>query len=146
MTFEDQPALQFISSRICFERRLVYKLSYDKLLYQFAFNFNLGRYSTGDLFRMLDKCTVGQSIAMKIMRGADKFDVTVTLDDVKDAAGRLLRISTRRSNNPRYTSTPHQLITCQLSGTGVIENTHSTDVESPPLPLPPRVCVSIGGY
>jgi hypothetical protein len=37
-----------------------------------------------DLYRTLDKHSVGQEIALKVMRGENKVDLTLTLDDLKD--------------------------------------------------------------
>ena len=44
---------------------------------------NLIKNST-DLYRTLDKLCVGQKIVMKVMRGENKVDLDVTLDDLKD--------------------------------------------------------------
>ena len=37
-----------------------------------------------DLYRTLDKLSVGQEIALKVMRGENKVDLTLTLEDLKD--------------------------------------------------------------
>jgi S1-C subfamily serine protease len=44
---------------------------------------NLIKNST-DLYRTLDKLSVGQSVVMKVMRGEVKVDLDITLDDLKD--------------------------------------------------------------
>jgi hypothetical protein len=44
---------------------------------------NLIKDST-DLYRTLDKLDVGQEIQMKVMRGENKVDLDLTLDDLKD--------------------------------------------------------------
>lgn len=44
---------------------------------------NLIRDST-DLYRTLDKLSVGETVSMKVMRGENKVDLDLTLDDLKD--------------------------------------------------------------
>ena len=39
---------------------------------------------SSDLYRTLDKLSVGQEIMMKVMRGENKVDLPLTLDDLKD--------------------------------------------------------------
>tara|TARA_B110000305_G_scaffold72287_1_gene81122 strand:+ start:508 stop:1920 length:1413 start_codon:yes stop_codon:yes gene_type:complete len=39
---------------------------------------------SGDLYRTLDKLSVGQEIMMQVMRGENKVDLKMTLDDLKD--------------------------------------------------------------
>ena len=46
---------------------------------------NLIKNST-DLYRTLDKLSVGQSVVLKVMRGEVKVDLDITLDDLKDLA------------------------------------------------------------
>jgi len=43
--------------------------------------------NSSDLYRTLDKLTVGQLIELKVMRGENKVDLKLTLDDVKDLTG-----------------------------------------------------------
>jgi S1-C subfamily serine protease len=40
--------------------------------------------NSSDLYRTLDKHAVGEEIALKVMRGEDKVDLMLTLDDLKD--------------------------------------------------------------
>jgi hypothetical protein len=61
----------------------------------------------------------------RLMLGALHLAAVHTHPHPQPRAGGSLRTSTRRSNDPTNTSTPHDLITCQHYGWSVIENKHS---------------------
>ena len=50
---------------------------------------------SSDLYRTLDKLSVGQEVQMKVMRGENKVDLDLTLDDLKDLPQRELSAGIR---------------------------------------------------